>query len=428
MAMDFNFLAGVIEGFYGQPWSQAERLQLFDWMREWSLNTYLYAPKDDLKHRSLWRELYNDAEAEALQNNVANCALRGIRFIYGIAPGLDIQYSDDREITALKAKLEQLQKLGCRNFAILFDDIPDLIKESDGKKFGSFASAQCHVANTLLGLIEADRFLFCPTPYCGRMAGAKLGGENYLATIGKELSPKIDVFWTGPDIVSREITVEHVRTVSDLLKRKPLLWDNLHANDYDGRRFYVGPYSGRPPELKKEVAGILNNPNSEFELNYTPIRTLADFIHDRRKNPRERYLEAMRAWFPQFKTVRGEIDFEELVLLGDCFYLPFEDGNEAQRLFKKIEILLRDGGSLPEAVALRNLLDLCIRLSDLENRALFHSLSRRIWELKEELDLIIRYLEGSKRSDFHLPGTYRGGFVARLQTLLKQKPDGSFEP
>ncbi len=48
-----NFLAGVIEGFYGQPWTQAERFELFDWMASWGLNTYLYAPKDDLKHRAL---------------------------------------------------------------------------------------------------------------------------------------------------------------------------------------------------------------------------------------------------------------------------------------------------------------------------------------------------------------------------------------
>src|SRR2546428_9329840 len=45
------FLAGVIEGFYGQPWSQPERLELFDWMAAWGLNCYLYAPKDDLKQR-----------------------------------------------------------------------------------------------------------------------------------------------------------------------------------------------------------------------------------------------------------------------------------------------------------------------------------------------------------------------------------------
>ena len=47
-----DFLAGVIEGFYGEPWSLAERFELFDWMAAWGLNTYLYAPKDDLKHRT----------------------------------------------------------------------------------------------------------------------------------------------------------------------------------------------------------------------------------------------------------------------------------------------------------------------------------------------------------------------------------------
>src|ERR1043166_3817291 len=61
-----DFLAGVIEGFYGQPWSQSERFELFDWMADWGLNTYLYAPKDDLKHRAIWREAYSPAEAETL--------------------------------------------------------------------------------------------------------------------------------------------------------------------------------------------------------------------------------------------------------------------------------------------------------------------------------------------------------------------------
>ncbi len=31
----------------------------------WSLNTYLYGPKDDLKHRLLWREVYS-AEEEGM--------------------------------------------------------------------------------------------------------------------------------------------------------------------------------------------------------------------------------------------------------------------------------------------------------------------------------------------------------------------------
>ena len=93
-----DFLAGVIEGFYGQPWSLAERFELFDWMAGWGLNTYLYAPKDDLKHRAIWRELYSAAEAAALGEVIRACQQRSIRFIYALSPGLDIRYSNEAEL------------------------------------------------------------------------------------------------------------------------------------------------------------------------------------------------------------------------------------------------------------------------------------------------------------------------------------------
>lgn len=32
-------------------------------MQRFGMNTYLYAPKDDYKHRLYWRELYNQDEA-----------------------------------------------------------------------------------------------------------------------------------------------------------------------------------------------------------------------------------------------------------------------------------------------------------------------------------------------------------------------------
>jgi hypothetical protein len=76
-------------------------------------------------------------------------------------------------------------------------------------------------------------------------------------------------------------------------------------------------------------------------------------------------------------------------------------------------------------------------MTELRDRRLFYALSRRIWELREELDLLERYVafksdptnhSASFTSDFHQPGTYRGGFVARLQRLLRQHPDGTFTP
>jgi protein O-GlcNAcase/histone acetyltransferase len=445
---DSNFLAGVIEGFYGQPWTQAERFELFEWMAGWGLNTYLYAPKDDLKHRALWRELYSAAESEELRKLIHACQRRGVRFIYALSPGLDIRYSNETELDHLKKRFAQMLALGCQDFSLLFDDIPDRLDTEDLKRWGSLASAQCHVANAMFRWTRehrpAARFLFCPTPYCSRMAEQKHGGENYLPTIGRELLPEIDVFWTGPEIISREITVAHVEELRSVLRRKPLIWDNLHANDYDARRFFCGPYAGRSPELRSAVSGLLSNPNCEFPLNYVPLRTLGEFVRGNSEwNAREAYLRAMQEWLPRFTTIGQPLTLEDLVLFCDCYYLPHEDGPEADTLYESVRSLLAKDPAqwtADEIAAFREratrLHRLCVPLTELRHRPLFYALSRRIWELREELDLLINYVEGRRAGESHgipsltshLPGTYRGGLVAKLQRLLPQQPDGTFTP
>jgi len=437
-----TFLSGVIEGFYGRPWSLAERVELFDWMARWGLNTYLYAPKDDLKHRAIWREVYTVAEAAQLTQLIDASRGHNLRFVYALSPGLDISYGDSRDIEHLQKRLEQMLALGCEHFALLFDDIPDEVETADIIRFGSLASAQCHVANTMFRWTRARlpeaQFLFCPTAYCGRMAQRQLGGKDYLATVGRELSPEIDVFWTGPDIISREITVAEAREVQTVLRRKPLIWDNLHANDYDGRRCFCGPYAGRPRELREHVSGLLVNPNSEFPLNYVPLRTLGEFVQGQGSwNSREGYLAAMREWLPRFATLREAVALEDLVLFGDCYYLPHEEGLEAEALYELASRAISEGRapSSPKLLLERifRLRDLCARVTELRDRSLFHALSRRAWDLREEMDLIEQYVRfkcegksGVFRSDSHLPGTYRGGMVARLQRLLIQQPDGAF--
>jgi protein O-GlcNAcase/histone acetyltransferase len=276
------------------------------------------------------------------------------------------------------------------------------------------------------------------------MAERKLGGDGYLSTIGRELLPEIEVFWTGPEIISRQITVAHVRELRNILRRKPLIWDNLHANDYDGRRFYCGPYAGRAPELRSEVSGLLSNPNNEFPLNYVPLRTLAEFVRCADKwDARQAYLSAMRGWLPCFATIGQPVTLEDLILFGDCYYLPHEEGPEAEALYGLTRSLLAkkpaDWGE--EASAFRRqaarLREFCIRMTELRHRPLFYALSRRVWELREELDLLERYVEFKSRggppgvgcrSDCHLPATYRGGLVSRLQHLLVQQPNGTLAP
>ncbi|MFM9030022.1 MAG: beta-N-acetylglucosaminidase domain-containing protein, partial [Opitutaceae bacterium] len=57
------FLSGIVEGFSGRPWTPAPRRALISRLRDLGLNTYLYAPKDDLRHRARWRDLYEETEA-----------------------------------------------------------------------------------------------------------------------------------------------------------------------------------------------------------------------------------------------------------------------------------------------------------------------------------------------------------------------------
>jgi protein O-GlcNAcase / histone acetyltransferase len=443
-----GFLAGVIEGFYGQPWTQPERFELFERMSGWGLNTYLYAPKDDLKHRALWRECYSADEAASLRELILACAKRGIQFFYALSPGLDIGYTSSSDLARLQDRFQQMLDSGCEHFALLFDDIPGELAQEDLQRWGSLAAAQCHLANRLFAWTRqrtsGGRFLFCPTAYCWRMAERNHGGVDYLRIVGRELLPEIDVFWTGPEIISREITVAHANEIGSILRRKPLIWDNLHANDYDGRRFFCGPYSGRPPDLRNAVSGLLCNLNTEFPVNYVPLRTMAEFMRCQHTwDPRTAYLSAMREWLAKVDFAGGTVSFDDLVFFFDCYYLPQEDGAEAEKLFQCARRLL----AVPppqwndEAHEFRQLaerlLQVCARLPQLRNRPLFHALSRQLWELREELELLDRYVQFKSQtrntgisfsSDFHLPGTYRGGFVARLQRLLVQAPDGSFTP
>ena len=444
-----SFLKGVIEGFYGRPWGQQQRLELLGLMQELELNTYLYCPKDDLKHRALWRELYTGDELQELYTLIESCRTHDIEFLYGIAPGLTIRYSDDSEMELLQARFRQLLDAGCRSFAILFDDIPGKMSEADSVTYGSLAKAQCETANAIYCELLAklgSRLIFCPTPYCGRMAEDQHGGANYLNEVGRHLDVDIDLFWTGPEIISPEISVESVRVLRETIQRKPVIWDNLHANDYDLTRFFLGPYTGRPLELREEVSGFMINPNCEFEANYVALKTLAGYLRASGSwNSRSAYKESLAAWLPRFSTVaKDRVTLDDLTLLGDAYYLPHESGQFAEQLYDDVRCIVTqptdDWGERQDRLRkrIRQVVELARKLTEVHRRELFYAFNQQVWELREELEMIKQYMDWKLtggdpatepfRSGNYLPGTYRGGLVRRLQQLISFRPDGALVP
>ncbi|XP_011790885.1 PREDICTED: protein O-GlcNAcase isoform X2 [Colobus angolensis palliatus] len=273
-----RFLCGVVEGErpLSRPTLALTRSVLGRRVVKWELNTYLYAPKDDYKHRMFWREMYSVEEAEQLMTLISAAREYEIEFIYAISPGLDITFSNPKEVSTLKRKLDQVSQFGCRSFALLFDDIDHNMCAADKEVFSSFAHAQVSITNEIYQYLgEPETFLFCPTEYCGTFCYPNVSQSPYLRTVGEKLLPGIEVLWTGPKVVSKEIPVESIEEVSKIIKRAPVIWDNIHANDYDQKRLFLGPYKGRSTELIPRLKGVLTNPNCEFEANYVAIHTLA---------------------------------------------------------------------------------------------------------------------------------------------------------
>nr|XP_023023650.1 protein O-GlcNAcase [Leptinotarsa decemlineata] len=272
-----NFICGVVEGFYGRPWTTEQRKDLFQKMKKWGMDSYVYAPKDDYKHRAYWRELYTVEEAEHLTGLIQAAKDQNITFYYALSPGLDITYSSSKEVGALKRKLEQVSQFGCNAFALLFDDIESEMSEADKEIFQSFAQAQVSVTNECYQHLGHPKFLLCPTQYCSTRAVPNVTNSEYLNTLGSKLSPEIDILWTGQKVISRTLTRENIQEITEVLRRPPVIWDNLHANDYDQKRVFLGPYSGRSPDLIPKLRGVLTNPNCEYGANFVAIHTLAQW-------------------------------------------------------------------------------------------------------------------------------------------------------
>ena len=79
---------GVVEGFYGAPWSQEARIRQLDFYGRNKMNVYIYGPKDDPYHRTPnWRKPYPAREGEELKVLVNRAKENNVIFYWGHSSG-----------------------------------------------------------------------------------------------------------------------------------------------------------------------------------------------------------------------------------------------------------------------------------------------------------------------------------------------------
>lgn len=262
---------GVVEGFYGPPWSHDVRLSLIDFYGRHKMNTYVYGPKDDPYHRSPnWRDPYPEAEAAKLKELVEACNRNHVEFVWAIHPGGDIQWNE-ADYQNMVRKFEHMYDLGVRHFAIFFDDI-------SGE--GTNPQKQIDLLNRLSKEFVSRKpgvgpLTVCPTDYTELWANPTPQGS--LVAYGNALNPDIKVFWTGK-VVCADLTRETLQFVNPRIKRPAYFWWNFPVTDYAREVVMQGPTYGVDTTLTAaDVAGVLSNPMEHGEASKLALYGVADY-------------------------------------------------------------------------------------------------------------------------------------------------------
>ena len=281
---------GVVEGFYGNPWSHKDRLRQFDFYGKNKLNVYIYGPKDDPYHRNKWREAYPEAEAARISELAKAATQNKVDFVWAMHPGGDIQWTE-ADMNSSIQKLEWMYDLGVRAFAIFFDDIFGA-EQSKGEKQAEYMNflnrefVQKHP--------DVAPLILCPTEYNKSWAG-----KNYLPALGSTMDKDIRIMWTGATVVDM-INKSDMDWINERIQRNAYIWLNYPVNDFCIDHMLMGPTYGNDLDIAEQLSGFVSNPMEYAEASKVSLYSIADYTWNMEAyNSQASWEQALQVLMPQ---------------------------------------------------------------------------------------------------------------------------------
>ena len=282
---------GFIEGYYGIPWSNENRMDLMKFGGDFKMNSYIFAPKDDEYHSLKWREPYPEDKLAEIEEMVQVGINTKNKFIWTIHPFLkdgmnfDTEENYKKDLEKIIAKFEQLYKVGVRQFGVLADDA-----EGD-------ATNQVRLMEDLekwrLEKGDVYEFIFVPKVYTKEAANGDVNNE-YLKTISK-MPKSIDIMWTG-DVVLGYVTEETFKFFEEAVGRQAFMWLNWPVNDINNKRLLMGKGEMLDPTVTN-FKGIVTNPMQEAQASKVALFAIADYGWNRAS------FDVDKSWKDSFKYI-----------------------------------------------------------------------------------------------------------------------------
>ena len=267
---------GFIEGYYGIPWSDEDRMSLMEFGGEFKMTSYIFAPKDDPYHSSQWRDPYPAERLEEIAEMVKVGNDNKCRFVWTIHPFMhnritEANYAND--LTAITTKFEQLYEIGVRQFGVLADDSGNVARTTVIK-----------LMNDLQAWVD-DKGDVYPLSFCPQGYNHSWQGDyGEINQLDANFHEEIDIFWTGEAVCKpvSQITLDHFRTYNNTTgkekRRAPLFWLNWPVNDINMKRLMMGKGVELHADVNPEdLSGVVTNPMQEAEASKVALFAVADY-------------------------------------------------------------------------------------------------------------------------------------------------------
>lgn len=299
-------LRAVVEGFYGTPWTQEERLDQFKMYGENKMNAYIYAPKSDPYHRELWREAYPASELDRMQELIHTADANKVDFVFAISPGLDIRFEGENgenteeaeaDFQALINKAQTLYDMGVRRFSILWDDIENNEGAKQAEILNRFNEEFVKTRDGVKSLITVPKEYWASSMY--EMDGQAI--KQYTQDFSTTLDEDIEVMWTGHDVIPPSgVSMDDAQKVTGIYGKKMMLWWNYPVNDYKEDKLALGPIYALDENLDDEISGFIVNPMRFAEASKISTLTGADYAWNTKG------YDYNRSWDTALEIVGGE--------------------------------------------------------------------------------------------------------------------------
>lgn len=262
---------GVVEGFYGTPWTHEQRLDQIRYYGKLKMNSYIYAPKDDPYHREKWRDPYPKEEIGRMASLIKQSKDVDVDFVFAISPGLDLNFVGDqaeKDFQDIMNKIKHMYDFGVRTFAVFFDDIED----KSGIHQALFLN---RIHDALQQYEDINPLITVPTEYDALTMIKDQQPSQYTQDFSSTLKKEIVVLWTGDYVVSDRITLEDFNEMKEIYGENIGIWWNYPVSDYFNKKLALGPVVKIDKRLK-DLKYFYANPMEHAELSKIALGTSAD--------------------------------------------------------------------------------------------------------------------------------------------------------